>query len=548
MNLKLIRDACRLLGYGDPEIFERMVKIGLALTWLPILSLIIPEYFEELIGFESFIAFLLSIPPIIMIIYGFYPAFKFKSHVKAVEREASFAILAVNIGVNAGLSPVKAFEELAEMNVLKAVSSEVKRILRDCSLYRRHLSEQMAVEARRAGGLWAKLIKILVSLERVGGDPKFALGDLMNETLRDLKIQYEVLSNRFRSMISSSNVLFGALPMMLSVLFTLTASQSIIPIILSFTVLNIFTAIFYMLLVDGQIPQITSYMQVYMKIVFKWLPLSLSFGAILHYGFIEMPLTLIASKAVTVTIASLIFNLPAWVEFKIHAKAIDEILEYLPTILRDLADEIERGFTPHQALENISGNASYGKFTDKFIALLVKRARIYGSLRDALTGIGDLLPIQARLALWLIILGEELGATSTIYHELADLMFEYYLALKSFRRSCQGYRWMAIGLAALTITLVITLFSTLISKISLIGQAAFQAGQFLTLPFNIADPGQLPKIKDWIYTSISLNSIILGLTAGKTLDWRIGGGFRDATIISTIMLAALTLTFTFGIL
>ncbi|MCS7386517.1 MAG: hypothetical protein NDF55_07285 [archaeon GB-1867-005] len=241
-------------------------------------------------------------------------------------------------------------------------------------------------------------------------------------------------------------------------------------------------------------------------------------------------------------------TIPAWIEFKVHANTIDEILENLPAILRDLADEVDQGFSPHQALERLFENATYGKFTDKFIALLVKRARVFGSLRDSLTGIEHLLPVQARLALWLIILGEELGATSSVYHELADAMHEYYLSLKSFKRSCQGFRWMAIGLVALTIGLVITLFSTLISRISIISELAFKAEGIISLPFNIAGLTQLPTIKDWIYASVALNSIVLALTAGKTLDWRLGGAFRDVALVSTIILLALIFGLIFRLL
>ena len=548
MKIKSIRNACRRLGLGDPEKYESKVRIAIAISWLPLSPLITSRYIEAIAGLETPLVIALIAIPLTLLIQGFNPVIKFRSHLNGIERESPFAILAVNVAVNAGLTVLRAFEELAKLEVLKAISFEVKRILRDCSLYRRHLSEQLAFEAREAKGLWAKLIKTIVSLERVGGDPRLALRDLMRETLRDMKVHYEVLSNRFRSMISSTNVLFGAMPMMLSVLFTLMASESVVPMVLSFTLINIVMAFTYMLIVDGQVPRTVDYTRIYMKIVAKWAPLCLAIGATFYLGFIQLPITLIAPKAVAISIAALTFTVPAWIEFKIHANTIDEILENLPTILRDLADEVEQGFSPHQALERLFENATYGKFTDKFIALLVKRARVFGSLRDSLIGIEKLLPVQARLALWLIVLGEELGATSSVYHELADAMHEYYLSLKSFKRSCQGFRWMAIGLAALTIALVITLFSTLISRISIISELAFKAEGIISLPFNIAGPEQLPLIKDWIYASVSLNSIVLALTAGKTLDWRLGGAFRDVALVSAIILTALAFGLVFRIL
>lgn len=122
---------------------------------------------------------------------------------------------------------MRAFEELSRLKALKHVSFEVDRIKRDAILNRKHLSEQLVIEAKNATGTWAKLLRVLVSLERIGGDPKLVLRDLMRETLRDLKVYYEVLARRFQSMISASNVMFGAMPMMLSILFTLLASTLI---------------------------------------------------------------------------------------------------------------------------------------------------------------------------------------------------------------------------------------------------------------------------------------------------------------------------------
>lgn len=122
---------------------------------------------------------------------------------------------------------MRAFEELAKLKVLKHVSFEVDRIKRDAILNRRHLSEQLVIEAKNASGTWAKLLGVLVSLERTGGDPRLILRDLMKETSRDLRVYYETLARRFQSMISASNVMFGAMPMMLSILFTLLASTLI---------------------------------------------------------------------------------------------------------------------------------------------------------------------------------------------------------------------------------------------------------------------------------------------------------------------------------
>ncbi|RLF23099.1 MAG: hypothetical protein DRN15_07125 [Thermoprotei archaeon] len=547
--MRCIREACRRLALGDPEPYEKKLKVGLALAWLPLMSLILPSLIPmPAEGVELVLTIALAIIPSCLIISGYMPVLKLRSHLSSLEHEAPFAILMINVGVHAGLPPLRAFEELAKLDVLKAISFEVRRILRDSCLYRRHLSEQLAVEAKQAAGTWAKLLRALVSLERIGGDPRLVLRDLMRETLRDLRVHYESLARRFQSMISASNVLFGAMPMMLSVLFTLLASEAVISMVVGFMILNALMATLYLMTVDMQIPRTTSFTRTYAKIVLRWLPLGIGLGLLAYMGFIRIPISLIAPKAVAISIGALAFSLPAYLEFRLHARVVDELLENLPTVLRDIADEVERGFSPHQALERLYENATYGKFTDRFIALLVKRARVLGSLRDALRGIEHLLPIQMRLSLWLLTLGEELGASSGVYHGLADAMLEYYLALRSFKRGCQGYRLMALGMVALTIGLVITLFSTLVSRIAIVGQLVSSAEGLVSLPFSIASPELLPVIKDWVYAGVAVNSLILALVTGKTLDWRIGGSFRDLIIVSIMLLGTLMIGLITGLL
>ena len=232
-----------------------------------------------------------------------------------------------------------------------------------------------------------------------------------------------------------------------------------------------------------------------------------------------------------------------YIEFKVHARAVDEILKNLSLVLRELADEVSRGFSPHLALERLHENAVYGKYTDRLIALLVKRGRVQGSLRDALKGIEELMPVQLRLSLWLVVNGEELGATPDVYNELADTMLEYSLCLRGFKRSCESYRYLGIGMCILSIGLVLGLFATLISRIATIGALMRdQAGSVVpAMSFMIASPEQLPMIKNTVYFGVVANSIVLAVTTGKTLDWRFGGSFRDMVIVTAVLVLAVVL-------
>ena len=136
--MKSIREACRRLALGNPERYEKRVKLGLVLSWLPVSIFIIPMLIPllefELIQFP--LTFGLTLLPTALLISGYSPIFKLKSHLSGLEKESTFAILAVNVCVNAGLTLLRALKELSKLKVLKHVSLEVERIKRDTILNR----------------------------------------------------------------------------------------------------------------------------------------------------------------------------------------------------------------------------------------------------------------------------------------------------------------------------------------------------------------------------------------------------------------------------
>ena len=74
----------------------------------------------------------------------------------------------------------------------------------------------------------------------------------------------------------------------------------------------------------------------------------------------------------------------------------------------------------------------------QFSGKLLKRTKIQG--------IEELIPVQLRPVLWLMVNDKELGTTSDVYNELADIMLEYSLRLRGFKRSCESYRYLRISL------------------------------------------------------------------------------------------------------
>ena len=476
---------------------------------------------------------------------GLKALLKYKAQLSKLEREAPFAAIAVNIAVESGLDPVKSFEALENLDSLPACSFEAKRIRRDCIIFARHPLEQLRLEAKDALGLWKKLLSTIVTIEATGLDPKLIFKDLRNLILADLRADYERLAEKFKTLVSTASVLFGAMPMMIAVTLSLFASSSIIPLMLSLALANAVIAGLWIMSVDFQVPDTADYSGFYKSALVKWLPIGLAVGLATYFAWIVTPFTLTLRSTASLCLGTIAFSLPFYLDWKRQTNVFNELLDDLPLVLRDIAEQVDREFSPHQAVENIYASGGYGRYTNRLISLLVKEARVMGSLRDAYNKVKTLLPKPWRISLELISLIEEMGAGSGAVHALSDAMGQYILALREFKRSIRGYRWLSLFMTLLTLFLLIFLSNTVMPKYAMLGLMLEENPGVLSMPLQPPKPEELPAIKDVIYLMIAANSIALSFVIGKTSGWTLGEGIREALKTSIVVLAVILGAFYF---
>lgn len=469
---------------------------------------------------------------------GLKALLKFREHLSRLRREGPFAVLYVAVAVESGLPPLKAFEALKDADSLPATRLEARRVLRDAQLGLRTLGEQLALEARSASGVWGRLLSTIVSVEASGLDPKAAFRDLLRLVLRDLRTDYERLARRFQSLISAASVAFGAFPMMIAVLLAVLASFNTVPMLLAFTAANALIAALWLLTVDLQVPDLLDYRPFYRRIALKWLPIGVAVGLAVYTGLLFLPISLVSTKALALALGALAFSLPASLEWKLQRRVGDELLESLPLVLRTVAEQVDRGLSPHQALENAAALGGFPKYTTRLLSLIVKEARVYGSLRDAYERVKALLPRPWRVSLELLTLADEAGAGSAAIHALADSMAEYVLAVRELRRSTSIYRWVALGMVGLTLGLLALVANTVMVKMALAG-ALLEENALISAPIRPPPPEELPAIKDWIYAAAAANSLALAVVTGKTVGWRLGDALPEVAKASLLILAFL---------
>ena len=460
---------------------------------------------------------------------------RLRAHRSRLRREAPFASIAAYMLALSGLNPLRAFEQLSRLSSLSHVALEVNRLRRDAFLSMRHLSEVLSDEAKKWGGVWGQLLSSIVTAERTGLDPRVSLRDNVNQALNSLRADFRRLEAQFEGMIRTSTIIFGSAPMMIILIVSLFAPSMLLPVLIGLLTLLFTFALLWMGMIDSMVPRWTDYSSFYKRASTYWLPPALAVGAAVYFGLVQFPLTLVVSKAAAVVTAAVTFTVPFSLQWGLRSRVSRELLDDLPVVLRDIAEQVERGATIVQALEVSARVGSYRKYTARLLNLLAVQARVQGSLREGFKKVERLLPHPWRVAFDLLVLAQEAGGGSEAVHALSDAMNQYTAMIRSYKKSVGPYRNMSLLLPLATLGMATLIGVVLLPRIALAASGMQLTGFSLPL-LALPTLEEVPVIRDWLYTAITLTGLLMALVVGKCADWTLGDAVVLASRVSVLLL------------
>jgi len=320
----------------------------------------------------------LTLPVLVLFLYT-RPYREYRSHLKRLAEESYWTTLIADAYAQAGLSTIQIAARLKEKDLsLPHVSFELKRLFRDASIMLEPLPAVFSKEADRPiGGMWRQLLTTLAFLERTGGSPTQAFRDLHVRALNALKASFKAMGNRMSALATAVTSAFCILPVTVYTMFMILASQQTGIMVSSFSIIISIMGGALIVVADAMCPDVAprSYSPIYLKPLMKWLPLGVVLGICVYTGLLKLPLAMRFAPSLAVLMACLGLSVPAYVEWRRHDRALNEVVERLPAFLRDLADEIRRGSSPFRALEHLSTRV-YGRLFDRFLKLLVNKSRL----------------------------------------------------------------------------------------------------------------------------------------------------------------------------
>jgi len=470
--------------------------------------------------------------------YALAPVLKLKAYESALQEEAVWGIFAGTVYALAGVPPLKILDFLeAKTHVFPHLSHEIKRIKRDSRLKMESFLDALRREYRSAKGFWRMLLGTIITLETTGGDLSAYFRDLYKSCIRELKTRYENQAKVMNSLSSATTVFLAVLPMSVYVMLVVVASKAVVPAVTMFTLINIATGVAVAALADFFAPKTGDlFTKIYGKVLLKYLPLGACVGASCYLGLLNLPLSLKFPGLISLTLGTLAFTAPAYLEYRKHAKAVDETVENLPVFLRDIADEVKRGYSPIQALSTVHESKSYGKYFDRLLRLLVNKIRLQG-VREALLSLEPYLPKQVFFSLDLLADADEIGARAEVFDVLADIMHDWVSSMRAYKASVKLSKYTSLFAVACAAGITVFLFGSVVGMVAKAGDIVRgTASTYAPVAVDIVTSDQVPVLKNTIFTALAVTAVVLGVVEGKVSSFRFGEGLRETVImVSTVL-------------
>jgi flagellar protein FlaJ len=466
-----------------------------------------------------------------------------------VETELPFFVAYVSAITNSGLSVFRAVERIAEARILEVMGKVARwAYIRFKVFGEDPLTALSNVSSVIESRLLREFISGYITTVRTGGDVvhyiNTRLHDIVSNAIERMNRAAEFLGMLMESYIGSAAILLIGLDV-------LYLAQAVTPFgnryaafmqaINSNFMFGLFVvpAISVAFIYLGEVSAFRSPYTDYRP--YKWAAVSLVVAAVL--GFLEYDLLFHRDLSNRVYIHGLpipldftvIFGLTLALSFAPTAiysmKVVRERWEIdreYAEFLRDVTELRKSGFTPEKTFETLRYTRRYGAF-DQLLDRMVRQIRYGVPIREVLSSIMPKLhSYYSRVFTFLLTETIDLGGASPqVLDMLASFASSIVSVQENMRARLRPLRYVPyIGAVILVVTLVVLIFSV-VAIVTRIGPGGIAAGPSTNPLVNL--------LATSFSLTVTIDSFIMGLIAGKLGEGELSLGFRHAVVLTLLV-------------
>ena len=479
--------------------------------------------------------FLVPVPFYVMIGFLLIPMSKASDRASALEREMPFAATYISVMASGGIAPYISFKRLAEVELMPAMSSEAREIIKDVEIF--GIDPLTAIEkAAKENPLdvFRDFLSGYASTVIIGGDITHFLERKAEDIFKTRAMRVKAAAERLGMLLETFIIVMVLMSLSFYILFSVESIYSIG--MSTYSSMLLYTYLFtpmlslmFIYLAHSMQPKtpVVEMRPYKVFIVCSILGLVLFLLLTNFLGYMEIPffssLQTVIDMPIAITIALVVATAPAAVVHEKLSKKKASIEKGVNSFLRDLTEIRKTGLSPERCIESLS-DRDYGEFSSELRKISSEISWGVPIKKVIMDFVRRTKSWMTQIVMFLLVETIDVGGgTIAMIESLARFNNLTQEVEKEKKMAVRPYILMPYFAAILLVA----------TTIMVLGFTSGTLGVAETTTQK--DLGPMVSV---FTTSCIFHSYLIGLVAGKISEESISAGFKHASLLVVIALVA----------
>ena len=479
--------------------------------------------------------FLVPIPFYVMIGFLLIPMSKASDRASALEREMPFAATYISVMASGGIAPYISFKRLAEVELMPAMSSEAREIIKDVEIF--GIDPLTAIEkAAKENPLdvFRDFLSGYASTVIIGGDITHFLERKAEDIFKTRAMRVKAAAERLGMLLETFIIVMVLMSLSFYILFSVESIYSIG--MSTYSSMLLYTYLFtpmlslmFIYLAHSMQPKtpVVEMRPYKVFIVCSILGLVLFLLLTNFLGYMEIPffssLQTVIDMPIAITISLVVATAPAAVVHEKLSKKKASIEKGVNSFLRDLTEIRKTGLSPERCIESLS-DRDYGEFSSELRKISSEISWGVPIKKVIMDFVRRTKSWMTQIVMFLLVETIDVGGgTIAMIESLARFNNLTQEVEKEKKMAVRPYILMPYFAAILLVA----------TTIMVLGFTSGTLGVAETTTQK--DLGPMVSV---FTTSCIFHSYLIGLVAGKISEESISAGFKHASLLVVIALVA----------
>jgi len=513
-----------------PETYVSLMFFTAVLTLPVSIVCIVFLYFYLFIP----IVFLVPLPFYIMIGFLLIPMSRAGERASNLEREMPFASAYISVMASGGIAPYTSFKRLSEVELMPAMKSEAREIIKDVEIF--GIDPLTAIEnaaKKNPLDVFKDFLSGYASTVIIGGDIGHFLERKAEDIFKTRALRVKAAAERLGMLLETFIIVMVLMSLCFYILFSVESIYSTgmgmgSSILLYTYLFTPMLSLMFIYLAHSMQPK-TPVVEMRPYIVYgvcSIIAITLFLLLTNFMGYIQVPFfgsfQTIIDLPVAIAIALFIATAPAAIVNSKVSKKKASIEQGINSFLRDLTEVRKTGLSPEKCIESLSSR-DYGEFSKELRKISSEISWGVPVRKVIMDFVKRMRSWMAQIVMFLLVETIDVGGgTIAMIESLARFDNLTQEVEKEKKMSVRPYILMPYFAAIL-----------------LVATTTMMLG-FTTGTLGVTSSGQkdLTAMKTTFVTSAIFHSYLIGIVAGKISEESIAAGFKHASILVIIAVLA----------